>query len=702
MPPTRKRRRVESGQTEREVVLGNRNANSRGKKSNVSVHTSRRRSKSGSIAAGLLSSFGPEHSAHLEGITVDDIEDIDDIFLSEEESHSRNSKSTATKKTEIAPHRPAVVDISDNNYLTRANGSFKTGKSDDHRMWTEKYAPITVDSLALHYQKYQRVRNWLSSVLANSLKQKILVLVGPSGCSKTSTIHVIARELDLDITEWVTPQITNTSNDRVSLSQAFEEFVFNAQRFDSANSLKIDGSYAVIDMRGRDMRHKIIVLEDLPAVFASDNVARDRFRNTLNTYLHSRANGSPPLVIIITEVEMREMLDSSGSSFSAETVLGKDILAHPKVGRIDFNPINKTLMSKVLKTIVSKERLILDPNILSNLAELGDVRSAINALEFYSRASDSDRSSQSSNAYNTIGIRETYLDIFHAIGKVVYNKSLKEIESVLESGSTTMLVPGIFENYASSCSSAEVLDNCCEALSDSEILMSSNKGWWKRSSYQSDFGAIDLTELATEVCIRGTMKSLDRPSKRLNISIRDYIERSRRNAKGNTNSNFGIGGGGYSFVKSYDYLIWRQQRYVRETIGKLLRAQAREDLIDPEINYQSTNFSINDKSNINRLNRKVEDYMTEDAFWESLIRKDDSFRKIGGSYGSMEWTEIASSNPENGIRNLGYCHNDQNHCNKKEYTNVFNQNLSQDDDDVNSILISGLVLPDDDISEVED
>lgn len=80
-------------------------------------------------------------------------------------------------------------------------------------------------------------------------------------------------------------------------------------------------------------------------------------------------------------------------------------------------------MKKVLKNIIQKERLRINDNKLEEIIEIshGDIRNAINTLQFLSPRSIATKKLKTSNPTHFddhIG----NLSLFHAVGKVIYAK----------------------------------------------------------------------------------------------------------------------------------------------------------------------------------------------------------------------------------------------------------------------------------------
>lgn len=88
-------------------------------------------------------------------------------------------------------------------------------------MWCDAYAPTATVELAPSKTRVQSVRNWLEEALYGRPSsvdpdipfsklarerirkyRRILVLSGPAGVGKTTTLKVVAKELNVEVVEW--------------------------------------------------------------------------------------------------------------------------------------------------------------------------------------------------------------------------------------------------------------------------------------------------------------------------------------------------------------------------------------------------------------------------------------------------------------------------------------------------------------------
>lgn len=272
---------------------------------------------------------------------------------------------------------------------------------------------------------------------------------------------------------------------------------------------------------------------------------------------------------------------ASADSFTAHRLLGPEILRHPGVGMIEFNPIAPTLLEKALGLIVQKEARVSGrkrtpgPLVLKQLGEIGDVRSAISSLEFLCLKGDQESdwgskvsfTKQKKGAKDGIGLtkgeteslelisrREATLGIFHAVGKVVYNKrdeasvadpvealpkylshnsrpkkSQVSVDSLIdETGTDThTFISALHENYAPSCDNIDPMDlstpmdylnDCIDALSESDLLCPSRDiffgGRGAFANRDSGSHLLRQDEITFNVAVRGLLFALPNPVRR--------------------------------------------------------------------------------------------------------------------------------------------------------------------------------------------
>ena len=480
----------------------------------------------------------------------------------------------------------------------------------DQRPWSERFGPVNLDELVVHKRKVADVRTWLDHVLSGRMRQRLLILKGSAGTGKTTTMQLLAKDMGLEILEWRNPTgSSGAGQGQQSASAQFEEFMGRGGKFGQLeftedepvqNSTKT--SAMAPEESGKPDHKRVMLIEEFPNTFMRSGSALTSFRRTVLQFLatntpslaafgqHASSEPITPIVMIISET-LLTTTSASADSFTAHRLLGPEILRHPGTGIIEFNDVAPTLLIKALEAIVKKEarvsgrRRTPGPLVLKRLAEIGDVRSAISSLEFLCLKGDDDADWGSKVAFTRtkktskdltltkgeqeslelISQREASLGIFHAVGKVVYNKrdeqpypqgseealaeqmpphlaqysrpkrSQVSTETLIdETGTdTSTFISALHENYVLSCertspsdpnSSIDYINGCIEYLSESDLLNPSwdiffgGKGFANMGKDQGSH-ILRQDEMAFETAVRGLLFSLPCPVKRKSTSL---------------------------------------------------------------------------------------------------------------------------------------------------------------------------------------
>lgn len=442
---------------------------------------------------GTLLNYFPAGSAKTVTAPANDPSLVD--LVSDDSSDEDNTKPnrlkrqlTATKKKSVSfNERPAkrhktAGSVAINNQST-------TSSSESSLQWVDLYKPSNSSEVALHAKRKQEVEEVLALMRRKDPNApRLLILSGPAGCSKTAIVKNLYKELGFTrLAEYETP---SEGTEDIGLMHAFEDFLDGVRYRGGTDGL-------------------LVLVEDLPNI--SHYETKQAFVKALMQWINYPRPNLPPLVLIMTEVEiaLENKNYFSSDSIVVERIFPKPILMHPQVKRIKFLPINMTLISKTLKSIVQKEsaRFAKLPKkeidgAVKALAELGDIRSAISGLEFWARWRPR------SNKLSPFG-RESQLGLFHAIGRVVHGshkdkngRPVQSDEAVVESvladwdlnNHDSSFNLSIAENYPSAHSSRtsiEGLDACADVLSLADTLIPNN-----------------LSQLSTEIAARGVRTAL--------------------------------------------------------------------------------------------------------------------------------------------------------------------------------------------------
>ncbi|KAL0939231.1 cell cycle checkpoint protein rad17 [Colletotrichum truncatum] len=538
---------------------------------------------------------GFSRTVPLDDIVSDPISD-DDVVADQKASTSSIVGQAARKRfRDSTPVASAPAFGSSQKFLKPTRPATPAALDDDLRPWSERFGPVNLDELAVHKRKVADVRQWLEDVVGGRLRQRLLLLKGAAGSGKTTTMRLLAKDMGCELLEWRNPTGANGANLGYSSASAqFQEFLGRSGKF---GQLELDVATEAPrpNEKTESSSQKIILVEEFPNTFSRSSTALTSFRNSILGYLATntpsltafgrRPSSEPitPVVLVISET-LLTTTSASADSFTAHRLLGPEILRHPGTRVIEFNAIAPTLLAKALELVVLKEarksgrKRTPGPQVLKRLGEIGDIRSAISSLEFMCLKGDQDAdwgakvalSKQSKGAKAGISLtkgeldtlelisqREASLGIFHAVGKVVYNKreetlgrsnpaevlpnylahhsrpkpSEVSVDTLIdETGTDTQtFISALHENYMLSCETVPPLDastpldyvnGCIEYLSESDLLCPSSDIFFGGRGAYAGFGrdtgshVLRQDEIAFQVAVRGLLFSLPSPVKR--------------------------------------------------------------------------------------------------------------------------------------------------------------------------------------------
>ncbi|KAJ3725037.1 Rad17 cell cycle checkpoint protein-domain-containing protein [Lentinula guzmanii] len=368
------------------------------------------------------------------------------VSLSQGESSSTPSSSKKKGK-----EKEVVKDPSS----TIPQGSNMQDKS---QLWVDMYEPQSEAELAVHVRKVENVRNWLRESLEGGPSGKlrkyrrVLVLTGPAGTAKSSTIRVLSEELKFEILEWkssagdtfanapdfITASSWVSNDTMFTKFRLFLERASKCQNVFKTSSTPLSPYSSSSSSLNPTQTQRIILLEDLPNILHAS--IRSQFQDVIRSLIENADPDPVPIIIIVSDSGMRgeagdERLvngawghDDEGA-FDIRSLLPKDVLHGPYVEEIKFNPIAPTLLKKALQALLSRhfasQKSLITGQMLDTVVESanGDIRSAIMALQFACiRLSKKGKGANPQVLMESITRREQSLALFHLMGKVLYNK----------------------------------------------------------------------------------------------------------------------------------------------------------------------------------------------------------------------------------------------------------------------------------------
>jgi len=415
------------------------------------------------------------------------------------------------------------------------NNSNLDGSDSAGSLWFEKYTPKSENDLAATPSKVQNVKSWITNALRTNTKDghKLLVISGPSGCGKSTTIRTLATTLDFDIQEWSPFGPTrkwsdlDDKQDHESLMTNFIEYL--------TRSLRHDRTFQNTTNIFERKRRKVILIDDIPDL--SNGNSRRRFHDFMRGICRNTETHVPVILTLTTIEETRGYEPRNGVKrrtydFAERGVIPTDIIESRFCTRIHrYSAVTTKKMTKVLSSIYKSEALEVPIDFKAIIAASnGDVRSAINNLQFY--AIPKQHPDHGGHLQTSAFGRETSLDMFHAIGKVLYAKRTPKgaLESNPEDILATMCIDEqafvlwLHQNYAPFMDDMESCANAVDWLSLANHLASFGEGY---------MGA----EYESLLAVRGMMYSRKLPAKYNPVKKPEYWDyMNMKNAKVTTQS----------------------------------------------------------------------------------------------------------------------------------------------------------------------
>ncbi|CAG9839662.1 unnamed protein product [Diabrotica balteata] len=357
----------------------------------------------------------------------------------------------ATKKVDLSPKEHIKE-----NYETKITSSRKNIPVTVKKCFNfhQQLAPQLISELAVHPKKIQEVEDWFNRFVLDKKKNfftPLLLLSGPTGSGKTSTISVICKKLNISITEWINPVDQDYEYKGMNQVEKFLEF-FSESKYCSLFE---------------NTTSRISLVKDFPnAVIQNPQL----FFEVLETCKYTTKQ---PVVFICTEAS------SMGLNLQ-RTLFPDDIMQKYNIGHISFNACASTLMKIAIKRaqelVKANSHILKQPSsqtidvILASSS--GDIRNAMNQFHVASLLGTSDiptittqsekkstkRKRSATGTTLSLMTRDLSLGLFHGLGRVLNPKRREvgnswrlshNIESLVDEFSTQpqMFTAFLFENY---------------------------------------------------------------------------------------------------------------------------------------------------------------------------------------------------------------------------------------------------------------
>lgn len=510
-------------------------------------------------------------------------------------SQAKSSLPTATSRRQTTLN--GLLEVSEGAKRNRASGGGA------QQTYIDKYRPKTVDEVAVHRRKVEEVQAWLleAACWSQTLKHqrsvastfpKLLILYGSSGVGKSTLVEILCGELGLNVRQWSdTGNSGGTRLGALSYAQAtstasgvgggldgdhfefaapfvsnlddFRDFMLRSAIFPSLALTVVSddasaGNGGQLGAHGAESQDAgdLLLIQELPKVH--DDVGKERMQEILSQYLRY---GRFPAVLVATT---GDRADESAHEAALARLLSSEVVRSPSTRLLKVNPVNFTLMRKLLRRVAERESLLLTSDHLDSIARssAGDIRTALNTLQFYGmapqllvvepgRAKESkgprslkrrprnlleDEMGTAAQSGIACG-RDDFLDNLHTLGKLLYAKRDESgrlefdpdslvAASSLDASSTAAFLS---ENAVEFFEDVDDLARAAELFSDAAVWSGSHaRGKRKNDTSLASFPDDSVAALVGRISAETNLHPAPRTFRPLQKPASFWVEATRR------------------------------------------------------------------------------------------------------------------------------------------------------------------------------
>ncbi len=277
-------------------------------------------------------------------------------------------------------------------------------------MLSVKYTPTTQKAL-FHKDVVAHIRKWIVHIqgLADNNKkvQHVLLLCGPTGCGKTTTVDVLFKAYN----------ITSIDAVQVRSGAKIQEITSSIAGFTDRTLSNIEKW----NQKGKKDRCNIVLVDNIELC--------ERSLNTLIETIHTQKNINVPIVLIGTSPKIKETLNG-----------------HPNLHMIEFKKPSLLELTKLIDDINREEQLQLTKENIKDVVEASefDVRQVLHILEQWRLST-----TNFLEFIETLARKHVDLDLNEKLQYLLDPNATYDIEtSYLYSAAEPLTITnGIFQNY---------------------------------------------------------------------------------------------------------------------------------------------------------------------------------------------------------------------------------------------------------------
>ncbi|KAL3666639.1 hypothetical protein V7S43_008261 [Phytophthora oleae] len=348
----------------------------------------------------------------------------------------------------------------------RNNGNVSRITLSSQGLWSDVYAPKTVDDLCVNKKKVQEISEWLvqnASPRSGVFQKRLLFLCGPPGSGKSTAVRCIARQLGLLIKEWE----DNSAAGKLHYERMLREDVWTPQVSgvdDFSDFIHRSSTYAALPVatsrhtstigrkRGLPSSQResvnvttsagqLILIESWPQSWSKEQSLYDEKLQRIYQHVVDPTGGCHyPVVCIYSDVQGSKVdLDYLSRRFSRE------VMYSPLTSVININAVTSAQLKKHLTRVAAEENCSCQSSSIQKIIDCsdGDIRHALNMLQLSQNPNakkekvvptisgkksktrnSSSEASQASSAVSS-SARDPFLSDFHVVGKLLHGKMVQ-------------------------------------------------------------------------------------------------------------------------------------------------------------------------------------------------------------------------------------------------------------------------------------
>ena len=366
-------------------------------------------------------------------------------------------------------------------------------------LWVDKYRPVNVNDIIGNTSEIMLIRKWLNVFITkqhyNGFKNCILIS-GPPGIGKTSTVNILLKEQGFDIIEFNASELRTSKiiSDKLEtiLSGKSIQMIFNKDTKTGIIMDEVDGIESRKEYSSNDIINYINYTENREIARLKNLKKKTKKKDKI--YVNKN-----PIICICNNITRN--LNS----------LLKDVM------HIKFNGPSDNDIYTLLKKINKGEKLNISDAILNIITPYcqNDLRRTVYLLEYISGFTKKNISQgELLKSIQNIGTKDIDIALYEAINKVYfdYNMDLREI--LLNYQADQTFVPYIIhENFINfidknTYNSYEELLDCSikyyDLLTDSQLFRNNMFGNWGFSEYVGILSCFTSNFLIKNMKIRNT------------------------------------------------------------------------------------------------------------------------------------------------------------------------------------------------------